>query len=45
MMIVYENIKCFIGRVFGFRLKRGMSHVGLAVVTYGRCLLVDGDRR
>ena len=22
-----------------------MSHVGLVVVTYGRCLLVDGDSR
>ena len=22
-----------------------MDHAGLVVVTYGRCLLVDGDRR
>ena len=30
---------------FGFRSDREMSHTGLVVVTYGRCLLVDGDRR
>ena len=45
MMTVNENIKIFIGRAFGFRLERGMSHAGLVVVTYGRCLLRDGDRR
>ena len=45
MMTVYENIKIFIGRAFCFRLERGMSHAGLVVVTYGRCLLVDGDSR
>ena len=33
----------FIGRAFGFGSKRGMGHAGLVVVTYGRCLLVDGD--
>ena len=45
MMTVYKNIKIFIGRAFGFKSKRGMSHAGLVVVTYGRCFLGDGNRR
>ena len=35
----------FIGRAFGFGSERGMGQASLVVVTYGRCLLVDGDRR
>ena len=41
MMTVYENIKIFIGRAFGFKSKRGMSHAGLVLVREGQFLAVD----